>query len=217
MRYTEKWSSLVYQCVWEPSFGSSINVVRVFVFMLVDASKRRTFPFVWWIGVLKCVQCVCCFVWRVFDTFDMFVVCLARVWRVFGVLLAFVALFVSRKVFIVVGCVRLQWIAIDFKRLRFCRSVCRFLYRTRVDLVCVFASGLMYREVRGMCNDCGFCCTRVAVHRQHFYRWRIATNESSYRGLTSEITLDSWKWSTRAPTYMVVCMISVTVFPIDFF
>lgn len=105
-----------------------------------------------------------------FDTFDMFVVCLARVRRVFGVLLAFVALFVSRKVFIVVGCVCLQWIAIDFKRLRFCRSVCRFLYRTRVDLVCVFASGLMYREVRGMCNDCGFCCTRVAVHRQHFYR-----------------------------------------------
>lgn len=43
-----------------------------------------------------------------FDTFDMFVVCLARVWRVFGVLLAFVALFVSRKVFIVVGCVCLQ-------------------------------------------------------------------------------------------------------------
>ena len=195
MRYTEKWSSLVYQCVWEPSFGSSINAVRVFVCMLVDASKRRTFPFVWWIGVLKCVQRVCCFVWRVF-----------------GVRLAFVALFVSRKVFIVVGCVRLQWIAIDFKRLRFCRSVCRFLYRTRVDLVCVFASGLMYREARGMCNDCRFCCTRVAVHCQHFYRWRIATNESSYRGVTSEITLDSWKWSTRAPTYMVVCMTSVTVF-----
>ena len=88
----------------------------------------------------------------------------------FSVLLAFVALFVSRKVFIVVGCVRLQWIAIDFKRLRFCRSVCRFLYRTRVDLVCVFACGLMYRQARGMCNDCRFCCTRVAVHRQHFYR-----------------------------------------------
>ena len=120
----------------------------------------------------------------------MFGACLAFVWRSFGircvirfsesfyrgrlrsfgVLLALVALFVSRKVFIVVGCVRLQWIAIDFKRLRFCSSVCRFLYRTRVDLVCVFACGLMYRQARGMCNDCRFCCTRVAVHRQHFYR-----------------------------------------------
>jgi hypothetical protein len=70
---------------------------------------------------------------------------LSFVWRVFGIRLAFVALFVSRKVFIVVDCVRLQWIAIDFTRLRFCRSVCRFLYRTRVDLVFVFASGLIYR------------------------------------------------------------------------
>ena len=95
---------------------------------------------------------------------------LSFVWRVFGVCLAFVALFVSLKVFIVVGCVSLQWIAIDFKRLRFRRSVCRFLYRTRVDLVFVFASGLIYREARGMCNDCRFCCTCVAVHRQHFYR-----------------------------------------------
>lgn len=95
---------------------------------------------------------------------------LSFVWRVFGVRLAFVALFVSRKVFIVVDCVRLQWIAIDFTRLRFCRFVCRFLDRTRVDLVFVFASGLIYRETLGMCNDCRFCCTCVAVHRQHFYR-----------------------------------------------
>lgn len=156
--------------------------------------------------------------WNVFSVYVvLFGACLTHliglsfVWRVFGVRLAFVALFVSRKVFIVVDCVRLQWIAIDFMRLRFCRSVCRF-FIVLVSTLLLFSRPVWYIVKLLVCVMTRFCCTCVAVHRQHFYRWRIATNESSYRGSTSKITLMSWKWSTRASTYMAVCMISVTVF-----
>lgn len=94
---------------------------------------------------------------------------LSFVWRVFGGL-AFVwhslrCSFLGKLSWSVAFvCNGLQWISIDFKRLRFCRSVCRFLYRTRVDLVFVFASGLIYREARGMCNDYVGFVARVSQH-----------------------------------------------------
>jgi len=153
MRYTEKWSSLVYECVCESSFESSTKAARVFVLMLVDTSKRRTFPLVWWIGVLKCVQRLCCFVWRVFDTFDRFVVCLARVWHSFGIrcVIRFSESFYRGRLrSFAMDCNRFHAIAF----LPFCLSLslsysCRpcFCFRVRFDI------SLIYREALGMCND----------------------------------------------------------------
>lgn len=84
-----------------------------------------------------------------FDTFDRFVVRLARVWRSFGIrcVIRFSESFYRGRLrSFAMDCNRFHAIAF----LPFCLS---FFYRTRVDLVVVFASGLIYREALGMCND----------------------------------------------------------------